>query len=274
MTTDEGLPQRRWPIASTPRRAVVVASTAIVALALTGGCSPGERTTDQAAPETPTGVTLPDVPAALPAALPWASAMVARNGTDITVYSGPGDGLCQELSQPQATVTEQDEIHVVVTVKARVVDATDCAVTGSALPLVVSLQKPLGRRVLRDAATAQTPPTYFERELPDLSSDKRWSPHPSHWMSTDTGWHQGYNGPRGSSLLVSAQPTVDASLSEPVATVPIGSRRGVVTGDADRYWTAWWEVGSVTYSLRLMPAEGGRFTLTQFKQELARLSWH
>ncbi|MGA8113000.1 MAG: hypothetical protein WCA46_04985 [Actinocatenispora sp.] len=35
----------------------------------------------------------------------------------------------------------------------------------------------------------------------------------------------------------------------------------------------WWEVGSVTYSLRLQPSEGGTITQTQFKRELARLTW-
>ncbi|MFE9654745.1 hypothetical protein [Micromonospora sp. NPDC006431] len=35
----------------------------------------------------------------------------------------------------------------------------------------------------------------------------------------------------------------------------------------------WWEVGEVTYSLRLEPAEGGTFTLKQFKQEIASLRW-
>lgn len=269
MTTSEGHRERGAAVA-------LVALTATVALALTGGCSAGERMTDHAAPETPAYVTLPDwrtTPPDAPATLPWVSAMVARNGTDITVYSGPGDAPCKELSHPRATVTEQDETHVVVTVQGRIVDAVDCAATGSALPLVVSLRKPLGGRVLRDAATALTPPTYFERDLPDLSSDQRWSPFSSHWMPTDTGWYQGYNGPKGSVLLVNARPTVQASLPEPVATLPVGSRRGTVTGDPERSWTAWWKVGPVTYSVRLEPPEGGRFTLAQFKQELAALSW-
>lgn len=269
MTMNEGLRERRAPTAAT-RRPALAALAATVAVTLIAGCSTAaERTADRAVPQPPAGVTLPDVPVTLP----WASAMVARNGTDITVYSGPGDAPCKELSQPQATVTEQDETHVVVTVTARVVAAVDCAATGSALPLVVSLRKPLGDRLLRDAATAQPPPLYFERDLPDLSSDKRWSPHPSHWMSTDRGWHQGYNGPMGSGLLLGAQPSADVSLSEPVATVPIGAHRGTVTGDPRTAWTVWWAVGAVTYSLRLSPAEGARFTLAQFKQELARLRW-
>ncbi|MEU2611684.1 hypothetical protein ABZ570_08890 [Micromonospora sp. NPDC007271] len=241
----------------------------MAALALTGGCSRSERTTERPLPQPPAVTSLPDEAVELP----WASAMVARDGTHITVYGGSGDTPCKELRQPQATVTAQDETQVVVTVKARIVDATDCGATGFALPLVASLRKPLGDRVLRDAATTQAPPTYFERDLPDLSSDKRWSRHPSHWMSTDPSWHQGYNGPHGSMLLLSAQPTADVSLPDPVTTVPIGSRRGTVTGDAGRSWTVWWKVGAVTYSLRVTPPEGGRFTLTQFKQELAGLSW-
>lgn len=268
MTTSEAPGECRPSTITTRRPAAVVTLTATVALALTGGCTRSDRMTDPAVPQSP-ATSVSDGAAVLP----WASAMVARNGTDITVYSGPGDAPCKELWQPQATVTERDETHVVVAVSARIVNATDCSAAGSALPLVVSLEKPLGHQVLRDAATAKTPPTYFERDLPDLSSDKRWSPHSTGWMSTVTSWHQGYNGPSGSALVLSAQPTADVSFPDPVTTVSIGSRRGTVTGVAERYWVVWWEVGAVTYSLRLSPAEVGRFTLTQFKQELARLSW-
>ncbi|MCW3813346.1 hypothetical protein ONA91_02595 [Micromonospora sp. DR5-3] len=193
MTTNGRFRERTASTPPTRRPAVVAALTVTIALALTSGCSLSERTTDRALPQSPAATAVPDATAVLP----WASAMVARNGTDITVYAGPGDAPCKEPWQPQATASEQDETQVVVTVTARVVDAADCAATGSALPLVVSLRKPLGRRVLRDPATVQPPPTYFERDLPDLSSNKQWSPHPSHWMSTDTGWHQGYNGPGG-----------------------------------------------------------------------------
>ena len=198
--------------------------------------------------------------------------MVARNGTDITVYSGTGDVQCKELWQPTAMVTEQGA-QISIAVKARIIDAVDCSSSGTAVPLVVSLRKPLGDRVLRDAATADSPPTYFERDLPDLRSDKRWSPFSSHWMSTDESWHQGYNGPGGSTLLVSAQPTAAVGLPAAVANLPIGSHRGTITGGEGRSWKVWWEVGEVTYSLRLEPTEGGAFTLKQFKQELARLTW-
>ncbi|MER7334064.1 MULTISPECIES: hypothetical protein [unclassified Micromonospora] len=250
----------------------MVVVTVAVALVIGGGLVLGQRSTDQPEPGQP-------VPAATPseetATLPWVSAMVARNGRDITVYTGPGEAKCKELHQPQASVTEQAPGQVVVAVRGRLIDSVDCSVSGQAVPLVVSLRTPLGDRTLRDAATGLSRPPYLERELPDLGSDERWSPYSSNWMSTDERWLQGYNGPNGSGLLVSAHPTATSSRPTPVATVRIGPHRGVVTGGGGvgRWWTVWWESGEATYSLRLMPAEGSAFTLAQFKRELARLRW-
>ncbi|MFJ8577696.1 hypothetical protein [Micromonospora sp. NPDC093277] len=271
-TTTTGHVPITLPVDPAPRRrrVTVVAVTAIVALALTSGCSLRRPAPDQAAPESPAAA---ETPADGSVTVPWVSAMVARSGTDITVYSGPGDVWCKELWQPQATISEQQDAHVIVSVNARIIDAVDCASSGNVVPLVVSLSKPLGDRVLRDAATGSTPPIYSERELPDLRSNKRWSPFPSHWMSPERSWHQGYNGPEGLVLLVNAQRTTDVVLPDSAGTVTIGSRQGIATGDPARAWTVWWEVGEMTYSLRLSPAEGGTSTLKQFKQELAALRW-
>ncbi|MEU3455987.1 hypothetical protein ABZ671_20685 [Micromonospora sp. NPDC006766] len=253
------------------RASARVAVAATVVLTLTSGCTFYQPKADRAAPRsTAAAAAPPDAPATLP----WVSAMVARNGTDITVYSGPGDARCKELWQPRATITEQDAGRVVIAVQARIVDATDCAASGRAVPVAAPPQpQPHDGRPIRDAATGSTPPIYFERDLPDLGSDKRWSPFSSHWMSTEQSWHQGYNGPGGSVLLLSAQPTAGVVLPAAVTTSPIGSRQGTITGAAGKSWTVWWEVGEVTYSLRLEPPEGGTFTLKQFKQEIARLRW-
>ncbi|MFU8870775.1 hypothetical protein [Micromonospora sp. SL4-19] len=295
MTVDDGLRHRMVedadeappgqppapPHRASRHRRITVA--AVVALALVGGFVLARRTTDEAArgaAAVPRGAAaVPRGPAAAPAPpdlaapLPWLSTMVARDGTAVTVYAGTGDEPCKELSQPQATVTEQDGAHVVIAVQARIVDASDCTTSGSAVPLVVPLRNPLGDRVLRDAAASQPPPTYFERDLPDLLAGGRWSPHPSHWAATDQHWYQGYNGPAGSSMRLTAQPTAGADLPPTVATIPIGSRQGTVTTSARGSWSVWWEAGEVTYSLLLMPAEGGAFTLREFKRELARLKW-
>ncbi|MDO3701333.1 hypothetical protein Q3W71_06510 [Micromonospora sp. C28SCA-DRY-2] len=248
-------------------RGVLAAAVAVV-LGLTAGC--GQPATVEGTPGQPTTAAATSDGAG---PVPWVSALVARDGTRVTVYTGPGEARCKELYEPSATVTEQDATQVVVAVRGRVIDSVDCAASGTAVPLVVSLPEPLGDRVLRDPATDATHPTYHERELPDLDADQRWSPYESHWMSTDEGWHRGYNGPDGSGLLLSAQPTIAASRSEAVATVRIGSRDGDVTGQRGRWWTVWWEAGGVTYSLRLMPREGGSFTLQEFERELARLKW-
>ncbi|MGS2614127.1 hypothetical protein ACVCAH_06295 [Micromonospora sp. LZ34] len=252
------------------RRRAVVAVAATVALGLVGGFLLSQRAPDQSTPGEPAAA------AATPdgtATLPWVSAMVGRNGTDVTVYTGPGETTCKELWQPRVTATEQEPAQVVVAVRARVIDSVDCAVSGTAVPLAVSLGKPLGERTLRDAATGQSHPTYFERDLPDLGADERWSPYSTNWMSTDEAWHQGYNGPDGSGLVVSAQPTAAVGRPAPEAVVRIGSHQGAITGSTGQWWTVWWEAGDVTYSLRLMPREGGAFTLAQFRREIARLKW-
>ncbi|MFI7489579.1 hypothetical protein ACIBXA_14490 [Micromonospora echinaurantiaca] len=270
MRIDDEYPDRHpgRPAGEGGRGVAVLAAVATVVLGLTAGC--GQRAVAEGTPARPTTAAATPDGAGL---VPWVSALVARDGTEVTVYTGPGDAKCSELYEPRGSVTEQTGAQVVVAVRGRVIESVDCAASGSAVPLVVSLAEPLGDRALRDAATGTPHPVYHERELPDLTADQRWSPYESHWMSTDEGWHHGYNGPNGSGLLLSAQPTAATSRPEAVATVRVGSRDGDVTGQEGRWWTLWWEAGEVTYSLRLMPREGGSFTLTEFKRELARLKW-
>ncbi|MGC1214469.1 MAG: hypothetical protein WA890_24810 [Micromonospora sp.] len=259
------------------RRLATAAVAAAVGLGLVGGFLLQRRGNDQA-PEDQAAAARPQqegqgLPAATTAELPWASAMVARNGTSITVFTGTDPADCKELLQPQATVTDQDDAKVVISVSARVVEAADCSATSTAAPVVVSLQEPLGDRVLRDAAADLPRPTYFQRDLPDLRSDTRWDPFTSHWMPGDESWHQGFNGPEGVVLLLSAQPTTGARRTDTVATIPIGSRRGTITGTPHGTWTLWWEAGDATYSMRLTPAEGRSLPLRQFKQEIVNLTW-
>ncbi|WP_433284628.1 hypothetical protein [Micromonospora sp. CA-244673] len=190
----------------------------------------------------------------------------------MTVYAGTSV-QCKELVQPRAVISGQDGARVVVAVQARVLDAADCSTSGSAVPVVLSLPEPLGDRMLRDAASADLPPTYFERDLPGLASDQRWSPHRGQWASTDEGWYQGYNGPEGLHLTVTAGRTAEVPRPAGGTAATIGGRDGVITGTADSSWTFWWAAGEVTYSLRLTPAEGTSSTLTQFKREISRLTW-
>ncbi|MET7968557.1 hypothetical protein [Micromonospora sp. NPDC005305] len=244
----------------------LVVAAAAIGLALVGSLFVRQqRGTDQVAPRQP-------APTDAPSALPWLSAMVARDGTSVTVYAGTSV-QCKQLVQPGAAITGQDGGQVVVAVKARVLSAADCTRSGSAVPVALSLPEPLGDRVLRDAASAELPPTYFARDLPDLGSDKRWSPHPGEWDSTNEGWYQGYNGPEGLQLIVSAGRTAEVRRPASGTAVAIGAHDGVITGAAERSWTLWWAVGEVTYSLRLTPAEGTTVSLTQFKREVSRLTW-
>lgn len=252
------------------RRVVGTAVGVTVALALVGGILLSRRVPDQATTQPPAANTAPAAAPPVTSAIGWNAALVARNDTTITVYASLADMRCKDVVQPQATVTEQTDTQVVVAVNGRIIDANDCSTSGIRMPLVVSLQKPLGDRVLRDAASALPPPAFSERELPDLASGKRWSPHSSH---CDEGWCQGYNGPNGSTLVAIAGRTVGGESSAAVGTVSIGSREGTITGSPELSWQVRWKVGDVTYSLRLRPAEGGTFSLKEFRAELARLRW-
>ncbi|MEU9739567.1 hypothetical protein AB0E12_10305 [Micromonospora chersina] len=282
MRSDEELPDLMvggdlltgHPPADRPRRhgrVTLMVAAAAIGLALVGSfVLRQQRATDPVAPRQ---VSAQETPAEAPSTLAWLSALVARDGTSVTVYAGTS-AECEELVQPQAAVVEQDGSRVVIAVTARIGRATDCTMGGEAVPLVVPLPQPLGHRALRDAAAAVPPPTYFERDLPGLSSDKRWSPHPGRWASTDDGWFQGYNGPGGLHLLAAARPTAEASRPATVGTLTIGGRKGVITGGTGGSWTLWWAAGEVTYSLWLTPAEGSSFTLKQFKREMGRLNWN
>ncbi|MET8229941.1 hypothetical protein ABZS77_04590 [Micromonospora sp. NPDC005298] len=257
-------------VGRTARRRRIGAAAAAVALvvALGVGIHLSRRAPDQVQPRaTATTTAAPQV-----AAVGWNAAVVARDGTTITVYATPGDTPCGELAQPQATITGQTDTEVVVAVSGRVVTAVDCATSGRRVPLVVSLPTPLGERVLRDAASNRPPPTFADRDLPDLASDPRWSPHPS---QCDEGLCQGYNGPDGLALSTSASSrTAEGGGGPPaVATVPVGSRRGTITGSADSSWQVRWEVGDLAYSLRLIPGEGAVLSLKEFRAVLASLRW-
>ncbi|MET7709750.1 hypothetical protein [Micromonospora sp. NPDC005413] len=225
------------------RRRRIGAAAAAVALvvALGAGIHLSRRAPDQVQPQ----ATATTTAAAQVAAVGWNAAAVARDGTTITVYATPGDTPCGELAQPQATITEQTDAEVVVAVSGRVVTAVDCATSG--------------RRVA-------------DRDLPDLASDPRWSPHPS---QCDEGLCQGYNGPDGLALSTSASSrTAEGGGSPPaVATVTVGSRRGTITGSADSSWQVRWEVGDLAYSLRLIPGEGAVLSLKEFRAVLASLTW-
>ncbi|MET8322141.1 hypothetical protein [Micromonospora sp. NPDC005189] len=253
---------------ASPRRRRLVAAAVGVALALTvvGGIYLSRREPDRA---TAQGAVATMAPPAAPT-MGWNAAMVARDDTTITVYATPGDLPCKELVQPQARITEQTDTQVTVAVGGRIVNATDCTTSGLRVPLVVSLPKPLGGRMLRGDASPLPPPTFSERELPDLASDQRWSPHSSH---CDEGLCQGYNGPNGSALLTSAGRTVGGKRPSVVDTVQIGSRQGTITGSAGTFWQVQWAVGDLTYSLQLRPSEGETLSFKQFRAELASLKW-
>ena len=201
--------------------------------------------------------------------VPWVSAMVARDDTTVTVYAGAK--RCEELDQPKARIIAQDPARITVEVTARTIPAEDCASSGNAVPIVVRLPAPLGERTLVDAVSQGSHPTYFQRYLPDLPAGGPWKPHDGTWESDDPRWYAGFDGPGGSSIDLRAQPTELAHPGTPVGSVDIGPYHGTITGSRSRMWTVWWQAGSATYALRLEPAEGGSFTLTEFKDRLAQI---
>ncbi|WP_200216886.1 hypothetical protein [Micromonospora coerulea] len=279
------------------REVARIAAAALVAM-LCGACGTGQREAAKppqeatsAAPAAPQHESRSPTPDG-PAVLPWVSAVVARDDTSITVATGIASVVCGEPTRPKATITYQDDTQVVISVTSSILRAEKelCATDGNAAPAFVSLQKPLGDRVLRDAATTRLHPTYFERDLPDLLADKRWDPsgrdlgpgesraRPGAVVATGPppgGWVQSFRDPDGAVLSLDARPTARVHRPTTIGTVPIGSRRGIITtyGGPGFPWAVWWEAGQVTYSLTLTPPVGRDLPLKQFKQQLARFKW-
>ncbi|MFG3600235.1 hypothetical protein [Micromonospora chersina] len=231
MRSDEELPDLMvggdlltgHPPADRPRRhgrVTLTVAAAAIGLALVGSfLLRQQRATDPVAPRQ---VSARETPAEPPSTLAWLSALVARDGTSVTVYAGT-NAECEELVQPQAAVVEQDGTRVVIAVKARTGRASDCTTSGSVIPLVVPLPEPLGDRVLRDAVSALPPPTYFERDLPGLSGDKRWSPHPGQWSSMKTAGSRATTVPVArifSRLRVARPKRIDPPPSGPSRSAP------------------------------------------------------
>jgi hypothetical protein len=250
------------------RRMFGAVAAAAVAVVLAGGYSVGQRMLAEPAPRVPVHPAASPTAASAPA-VPWVSAMVARDDTAITVYAGAKQ--CAELDQPQARITAQDAARVTIEVTGRTVPAGDCSTSGRAVPIVVTLPEPLGERKVVDAVSLRSHPTYFERFLPDLRSDGPWSPFDGSWQSDDANWYRGYNGPGGSTLHLRAQPPASVRQRAPVTTVALGPYEGTITGNSAGMWTVSWQAAGATYSLQLVPNEGESLTLTKFKQELARL---
>jgi len=259
------------------RRMFGAVTAAAVVVVLAGGYSAGQRLLAEPAPQVPVGPAVSPTGSPTAAAstgssgpaLSWVSAMVARDDTTITVYTGVK--RCKELDRPQARITAQDAAQVTIEVTGRVVPAGDCSTSGVDVPLVVKLAEPLGERKLIEAVSLRSHPTYFERYLPDLESTGRWSPFSVSWEYDETSWHGGFNGPAGSELDVRAQTPESVRRGAPVGTVKVGPYEGVITGSERTMWTVSWQAGGATYSLQLVPGEGKSFTLTEFKQELAGL---
>jgi hypothetical protein len=252
------------------RTLAVVTATAVVAV-VAGGFSVGQRLQAAPAPKPAASPTAAAAPA-----LPWLGAMVARDDRTITVYARAP--RCEELSEPRARLTEQGADRVSIEVTARVVPAGDCTTSGDAVPISVTLDRPLGYRRVLDAVRGPTRPLYTERSLPDLRSDGRWSAVDSpQWQSDDPGWYQSYNGPDGSVLVLRAGSAGTETWNRTAGDVDFGPYKdATVTGNDAGMYAVWWydrRSGGGAYSLQIIPGEGRSITLAQFKQELNGLKW-
>lgn len=250
------------------RRMLGAVTAAAVAAVLAGGYSVSSLMFAEPTPKAPI-VSAASPTAASAPVLPWISAMVARDDSKITVYTGVE--RCTKLDRPRARITAQDAARVTVGVTGRVVPADDCSVGRIVVPVVVTLPGPLGERKLVDASGQRSHPTYFERYLPDLRQAGRWSPVGGNWFSDDVNWYGVFNGPGGSELRLQAQLTESVRQRDPVSTMDLGPYKGTITSNSAKMWTVWWQAGDATYSLRILPAEGESLTLTAFKREVARL---
>lgn len=245
--------------------AVTVAVAAVVAV-LAGGFFGVQRLAGEPGRFVP---AVPELAAAGRVPVTWVSAMVARDGATVTVYSGAG--WCREITDVVAAVVVDGETRVEIAVTARIVEV-DCSIDGAAVPVSVTLATPLDGRELVDAAAGQPRPTYLERHLPDVGVDGRWSPvGGGSWSQHLESWHDSYNGPNGSLIRLSAQPIGSPRPGRRAGTISLGPYRGTIVGSSS--WTVYWEVDEVTYGLTLEPSESGEVTLDQFKRELALLTW-
>ncbi len=210
-------------------------------------------------------------------ALPWSVALVARDDQNIVVYSGTT--RCHELSGPTARVTVQDAQQVVIAVHGQVLDGADCSSSGWAVGVMVSLPAALGSRTLYDAAGTNVA-VYHERDLPDLEATG-WRPFGTLWPTGDHTWRQGYNGPGGSEIDLTAGPSgtddgsghITHNGTVPGPTVKLGTRQGTLVDLKQGQWRVDWQVDGVPFSLEYVPSEGGGFSQDQFTELLAALHW-
>ena len=252
------------------RRVIGTAVGVTVALALVGGILLSRRVPDQATTQPPGANTVPAAAPPVTSAIGWNAALVARDDTTITVYASLGDTRCKDLVQPQATVTEQTDTQVVVAVNGRIIDATDCSISGTRMPLVVSLQEAPRRSAppRRRQCAATTDLLRTRAAGPGLRQEME-----STFESMRRGLVSGLQRPERLDAVRGCGPHGRRGIPGAVGTVSIGSREGTITGSPERSWQVRWEVGDVTYSLRLTPTEGETFSLKEFRAELARLKW-
>jgi len=248
------------------QRAVIALAVTGVAIALIAGFALARSPIDRAAPPGTRGTT-PSTTVDLRMQVAWESALLARDGRTVTIYAGPR-GECQELIDGTAVITRQDGGQVTIAVRAWIVPTNDC---GLVVPLQVRLERPLGDRDVRDAATGEARPTYRESHLPDLRNDARWSPFSVGWTAPDDGWRAAYNGPNGSILSIEGEPGSTAGGDRSNA-ITLGSRQGTLL-DRRSTWAVRWSVGDVTYELSVQPSEGETLTRQEFVAEVSRLAW-
>jgi hypothetical protein len=193
----------------------------------------------------------------------------------LTVFVHP-PGQCETLPDARATVTESDSA-VTVGVTGKVAPAGDCSAVLS--PVVyVKLDRPLGRRVLRDSTSGLDRPVFRQELLPVIPEGKGgWSPVPSRQSLHDgipAQWHAAFTKPSGPDVWLDAYLKESEVVQLPPAStrIRLGTRDREIHQRGDIFELVW-EDGPCVYSLRLMPAEGQGLTESQSRAVVSSFGW-
>jgi hypothetical protein len=198
---------------------------------------------------------------------PWQIVQVDRAGTTLTVYVEPPAGDCRVYNNAKATLDERsDAVNIAVT--ATPGPGPDCTTAWAATLLTVHLAKTLGTRPVRDHGT--TRPAFLDRELPLVPAPWTKVSEGYGGFGIPPGWDVGYTRPGGPDIHIQAH--TGTVTRTPLKQVTIGSRTGITFADGSQVGLQW-QVGSLVYTLVLMPTEGATSSPTELDDVLSHLHW-
>jgi hypothetical protein len=259
--------RRRRAVVATASVCAVPALVAVIVLAFASihdGAKPPPATD-------PTG-SVPAPPASTATAVRWQFARVDRSERIVTVFANPAEGDCLELVNTGAEAAEHTD-RVVLTVRGDTRPAADCARSGLAVPLRVTLSAPLDGRPIVDAATGQAPPAYLDRDLPLIPAD-RWQEVPGDvYRPTGDRFGISYTRAGGPDITIVISPAVGPRPSGPAGERRTLGRRDAVLAEYNQTWTVWWRSGGRDYVMSLVPSEGRALSRAEANAVLGQIDW-